>query len=101
MAAGPGAAIVLGTYDNPIATCTLGTVPGAIALGALTLEGGGPIPSGLHDIMREVAAEHGVLVASVSGQLAPADWVGGNDCLHPRDSGYAKVVTAFLQTLGV
>lgn len=100
-AAGPGAAIVLGTYDNPIATCTLGTVPGAIALGELTLEGGGPIPAGLHDIMREVAAEHDVLIASVYGRLAPADWVGGNDCLHPRDSGYAKVVTAFLQALGV
>jgi lysophospholipase L1-like esterase len=99
-AAGSDTAIVIGTYDNPIATCTLGAVPGAVQLGALTLEGGGPIPDGLHDVMRQVAAEHDVLVASVYGELVPADWVGGNDCLHPRDSGYAKVVAAFLETLG-
>ena len=100
-AAGPDTAIVLGTYDNPIAACTLGAIPGAVQLGALTLEGGGPIPAGLHDVMREVAAAHDVLVASVYGQLVLSDWVGGGDCLHPRDSGYAKVVTAFLRTLGV
>jgi lysophospholipase L1-like esterase len=99
-AAGSDTAIVIGTYDNPIATCFLGAVPGAIQLGALTLEGGGPIAAGLHDVMRQVAAEHDVLVASVYGELLPADWVGGNDCLHPRDSGYAKVVAAFLATLG-
>lgn len=100
-AAGPDTAIVLGTYDNPIAACTLGAIPGAVQLGALTLEGGGPIPAGLHDVMRDIAAAHDVLVASVYGQLVLSDWVGGGDCLHPRDSGYAKVVTAFLQTLGV
>jgi lysophospholipase L1-like esterase len=99
-AAGADTAIVIGTYDNPIATCTLGAVPGAVLLGALTLEGGGPIAAGLHDVMRQVAAEHDVLVASVYGELVAADWVGGNDCLHPRDSGYAKVVAAFLEALG-
>ena len=99
-AAGSDTEIVIGTYDNPIATCILGSVPGAVQLGAITLEGGGPIAAGLHDVMRQVAAEHDVLVASVYGELAPADWVGGNDCLHPRDSGYAKVVAAFLATLG-
>lgn len=99
-AAGSDTAIVIGTYDNPIATCALGAVPGAVQLGALTLEGGGPIPAGLHDVMRQVAAEHDVLVASVYGELAATDWVGGNDCLHPRDSGYTKVATAFLETLG-
>ena len=35
-----------------------------------------------------------MLAASVYGQLAPSDWVGGNDWLHPRDSGYAKVAWA-------
>jgi hypothetical protein len=50
--------------------------------------------------MRQVASEHDVLVASVYGELVPADWVGGNDCLHPRDSSYAKVVAAFVETLG-
>ena len=58
------------------------------------------MPFGLHDVMRQVAAAHGVLVASVSGKLVPGDWVGGNDCLQPRDSGYAKVVSVFLDALG-
>ena len=99
-AAGPETAIVIGTYDNPIGSCFLGAVPGAVALGALSLEGGGPVPAGLHDVMRQVAAEFDVLVAGVYGQFVPADWVGGSDCLHPRDSGYAKVVEAFAATLG-
>jgi hypothetical protein len=29
----------------------------------------------------------------------PQDWVGGQDCLHPDDSGYAKVAAAFLDVL--
>ena len=72
-AAGPDARIVIGTYDNPIAQCFLGEVPGATALGAIVLEGAPPtIPAGLHDIMREVAADHGVEVAEIYGDLAPA-----------------------------
>jgi lysophospholipase L1-like esterase len=90
------ARVVMGTYDNPIPTCFLiGINPAAGQLGALVLEGGGPVSQGLHDIMRDVAADHGVEVVSVFGQLAPQDWVGGADCLHPRDSGYAKVAAAF------
>jgi lysophospholipase L1-like esterase len=100
-AAGPGATVVIGTYDNPIPTCFLGAVPGAIQLGALVLEGGGPVPQGLHDIMREVAARYDVRVAEVFGDLAPDDWVGGIDCLHPDDSGYEKVTIAFLEALGL
>jgi lysophospholipase L1-like esterase len=99
-AAGSDARIVIGTYDNPIATCFLGQVPGAVLLGAIVLEGTPPaIPAGLHDIMREVAADHGVEVAEVYGDLAPEDWVGDGDCLHPVDSGYAKVAAAFEQVL--
>jgi hypothetical protein len=56
---------------------------------------------GLHDIMREVAAEHDVQVAEVFGDLAPEDWVGGSDCLHPDASGYDKVTVAFLEVLGL
>jgi lysophospholipase L1-like esterase len=100
-AAGAETPIVIGTYDNPIATCFLGQVPGAIQLGALVLEGGGPIPDGLDDIMREVAADHGIEVAEVFGDLAPDDWLGGRDCLHPDDSGYEKVALAFLEALGL
>ena len=100
-AAGADAPIVIGTYDNPIATCFLGSVPGAIQLGALVLEGGPGVSQGLHDIMREVAARYDVQVAEVFGDLAPQDWVGGTDCLHPDDSGYDKVTLAFLETLGL
>jgi lysophospholipase L1-like esterase len=100
-AAGGEATIVIGTYDNPIPTCQLAGVPGAIQLAALVLEGGGPIPQGLHDIIRDVAADYDVQVAEVFGDLAPEDWVGGQDCLHPDDSGYDKVTDAFLEALGL
>jgi hypothetical protein len=71
---GSNTVIVIGTYDNPIATCTLAGVPGAVQLGALTLEGGGPIAAGLHDVMRQVAARPTVarlqLVQGVRGVSA-------------------------------
>jgi lysophospholipase L1-like esterase len=98
-AAGPDTRILIGTYDNPFATCVLGNVPGATALAAVVLEGGTGVPLGLHDVMRDVAAQYDVEVVSVFGQLAPADWLGGSDCLHPVDSGYQKVANAFLEQL--
>jgi lysophospholipase L1-like esterase len=100
-AAGDDTPIVIGTYDNPIATCNLGGVPGAVQLADLVLEGGPGVPQGLHDIMREVAAPNDIQVAEVFGDLAPEDWVGGADCLHPDDSGYNKVKKAFLEVLGL
>lgn len=100
-AAGDGT-IVIGTYDNPIPTCVLGGVPGASQLGAIVLEGAPPfVPLGLHDVIRNVAAVYDVQVAEVFGDLAPEDWVGGNDCLHPDDSGYDKVTLAYLEALGL
>jgi lysophospholipase L1-like esterase len=98
-AAGQDARIVIGTYDNPIATCFLAEVPGAVALADIVLEGGAGVPQGLHDIMRDVGADHGVEVADAFGDLEPQDWVGGGDCLHPDDSGYDKVTDAFLDVL--
>lgn len=103
-AAGSDTPIVIGTYDNPIPTCDLGAVPGAALLGAIVLEGssavrGAPIEDGLHDIMREVAADHDVEVAEVFGLLGDDDWVGGSDCLHPDGSGYEVVADAFLSAL--
>ena len=69
-------------------------------LAALVLEGRPAlVPEGLHDIMRDVAADYGVEVAEVFGDLGPQDWVGGNDCLHPDDSGYEKVAAAFAEVL--
>jgi lysophospholipase L1-like esterase len=99
-AAGPDAMIVIGTYDNPFPTCNLGQVPGAIQLAGFVLEGLPPfIPQGLHDIMRDVADDHGVEVAEIYGDLGPQDWLGGTDCLHPDDSGYDKVTAAFVDVL--
>jgi lysophospholipase L1-like esterase len=99
-AAGPDARIVIGTYDNPIATCSLGGIPGAVQLANVVLEGAPPlVPQGLHDVMRDVAANYNVEVADVFGDLGPQDWVGGEDCLHPDDSGYDKVAQAFLEVL--
>jgi lysophospholipase L1-like esterase len=98
-AAGPDTRIVIGTYDNPFPTCVLGGVPGANQLAAIVLDGGPGLPVGLHDIMSDVAADYGVEVADVFGDLVPQDWVGGSDCLHPVDSGYQKVADAFLGVL--
>jgi lysophospholipase L1-like esterase len=99
-AAGPDARIVINTYDNGIAQCVLGGVPGAVQLANIVLEGLPPfVPLGLHDIMRDVGADYDVEVAEVFGDLAPSDWVGGNDCLHPNDTGYDKVTDAFVEVL--
>lgn len=104
-AAGPDTPIVLGTYDNGIAHCDLGQLPGVPTLGALVLEGGtlpdvGTLP-GLHDVMRQVAATHDVTIADSFGRLGPGSWVGGQDCLHPDADGYAIVADAFAEALGV
>jgi lysophospholipase L1-like esterase len=102
-AAGPDARIVIGTYDNGIGQCFLTQLnPAAPLLADIVLENQPPvIPSGqgLHDIMRDIAADYDVEVAEVFGDLAPQDWVGGNDCLHPDDSGYVKVAAAFAEVL--
>ncbi len=105
-AAGPDARIVIGTYDNPFRfpTCFIGQqFPQSALLGELVLEGGlpGVVPSGLHDVMRDVGADHEVRVAESHGDLGPQDWVGGLDCLHPVDSGYDKVTIAFEEALGI
>jgi lysophospholipase L1-like esterase len=99
-AAGPDARIVIGTYDNPIRTCVLGNIPGAADLANLVLEGAPPaIPEGLNDVIGSVAANFGIEVADSFGRLGPEDWVGGQDCLHPDDSGYTEVAQAFFEVL--
>ena len=100
-AAGPDTPIVLGTYDNPVPYCFLAPVPGAIELGALILEGSpdGFIP-GIHDVIRSVAADYDGEVAEVFGQFEGADFVGGQDCLHPSATGHDKVTGAFSSILG-
>jgi len=99
-AAGPDTTIVLGTYDNPVPYCYLGGIEGAELLGDMVLEGteDGAL-DGLHDVVRSVAAAYDAEVAEVFGQLGADDFVGGQDCLHPTDSGHDKVTAAFLSVL--
>jgi lysophospholipase L1-like esterase len=89
-AAGTETRIVITTYDNAIAHCPLGSVPGAIQLGALVLEGNPALGiTGLNEVIRARAAEHGVAVADTFGRLGAGRWVG--DCLHPNDAGHAVI----------
>jgi lysophospholipase L1-like esterase len=95
---GEDALIVVVTYDNPIAFCPLGAVPGAIALGGLVLEGHPLLGiTGLNNVIRDTAATHGVLVADTFGQLGEGDWVG--DCLHPNDAGHAAIADIVSATI--
>lgn len=99
-AAGDATPIVLGTYDNPVPYCNLGTIPGAIELGAMVLEGtsDGSL-DGVNDVVRRVAATYDAEVAEVFGQLGAGDFVGDDDCLHPTDTGHDLVTDAFLVAL--
>lgn len=98
-AGGRDTIIIIGTYDNAIPSCYLADVPGAETLGALALEGTDELP-GLHDVMRQVAGRFDVEVAEIFGELEdPEDWVGGQDCLHPDDSGYDVVTEQFAAIL--
>ena len=63
----------------------------------IVLEGGGPLPAGLNDLIRVIAASHGAEVADTFGKLPPDDLVGGFDCLHPVDSGYAEITEQFIE----
>ena len=85
-AAGPDAVIATMTYYNPfVGVCA---VPGPL---------GGLIPvvlAGLNGVITGTAAAFDVLVAPVaSAGIGPADLFG--DCIHPDDSGYAKIAQAF------
>jgi lysophospholipase L1-like esterase len=63
------------------------------------LEGGLGVTVGLNDLIRSIAAAHGVLVAETYGQLGPGELVGGSDCLHPNDAGYQRITEAFAAAL--
>lgn len=89
-ASGGDATIVITTYDNAIAHCPVGQLPGASQLGALVLEGHPGLGiAGLNNVIRSTAARHGVEVADTYGKLGAGQWVG--DCLHPNDDGYATI----------
>jgi lysophospholipase L1-like esterase len=91
-AAGPDTTIAVMTYYNPLGACRLAALA---PLAQLVLEGGGPVPAGLNDIIRASAAAHGAVVAETAALIGPEDLVGGTDCLHPDNSGHADIAAAF------
>ncbi len=95
-AAAPEAEIAIMTYYNPLGSCELAPLAD---LGDIVLEGGGPLPAGINDIIRGVAGLTGVTVVETFGLLGPKDFVGGEDCLHPDNSGHRKIGAAFTAAL--
>ena len=91
-AAGPDTTIAVMTYYNPLVGCRLAALA---PLAQLVLEGGGPVPAGLNDIIRATAEANGAVVAETAALIGPEDLVGGTDCLHPDNSGHADIATAF------
>lgn len=91
-AAGPDTTIAVMAYYNPLGACRLAALA---PLAQLVLEGGGPVPAGLNDIIRAAAAANGAVVAETAALIGPEDLVGGTDCLHPDNSGHADIAAAF------
>ena len=91
-AAGPDTTIAVMTYYNPLPACGLAA---QTSLADLVLEGGGPVPTGLNDIIRRQAAAHDVVVAETEPLIDVHDLVGGRDCLHPDTSGHDDIAAAF------
>lgn len=93
----PDAEIAIMTYYNPLEACFLADLA---PLAGLVLEGGGPLPGGLNDIIRGVATSvGGITIVETYGLLNHGDYVGGEDCLHPDDSGHRKIARAFLKAM--
>ncbi len=91
-AAGPDTTIAVMTYYNPLPACAL---TAQTPLADLVLEGGGPVPTGLNDIIRGQAASHNAVVAETGPLIDVHDLVGGRDCLHPNTSGHHDIGAAF------
>jgi len=96
-AAGPDTTVAVMTYYNPTFACQLASLQ---PLAERVLEGAGQQP-GLNDILRARAADHSALVVETRERLnARADFVGGNDCLHPSGAGHARIAEAFVEVVG-
>jgi lysophospholipase L1-like esterase len=95
-AAGPDTVLIAMTYYNPLPSCRLASLA---PLADAVLEGSPGVIVGLNDLIRSIAAAHGVLVAETYGRLGPAELVGGTDCLHPNDAGYQVITEAFAAAL--
>lgn len=94
-AAGHGTTIALMAYYNPLRDCG----PDALAAVAdLVLEGGGPVPTGLNDVIRTQAAAYGAVVAETYLAIDPSEVQP--DCVHPDDAGHADIAEAFAEVVG-
>jgi lysophospholipase L1-like esterase len=95
-AGGPGTTIAVMTYYNPLRN-TGCRVTSLASLGDLVLEGGGPLSSGLNDIIRQQAAAAGAVVVE-TGDIVDASEVQP-DCLHPDTEGHADIARAFFDVV--
>jgi lysophospholipase L1-like esterase len=95
-AAGPDTVIAVMTYYNPLPACNLAALGG---LAAVVLEGGGPVPAGLNDIIRSTAAAHDAVVAETEPVIENTDLVGGADCLHPNTRGHQDIAGVFADVI--
>jgi lysophospholipase L1-like esterase len=97
-AAGGDTTIAVMTYYNPLPACELAPLWG---LAERVLEGGGGVAAGLNDIIRQsaAAARHDAVVAETAAVIGVEDLVGGEDCLHPDDSGHADIARAFAEVV--
>lgn len=95
-AAGPGTTVAVMTYYDPLAACRLAALQ---PLAERVLEGTAD-QAGLNDVLRARAAQRGAVLVETRDLLrAPADFVGGLDCLHPSTSGHARIAAAFADAL--
>jgi lysophospholipase L1-like esterase len=95
-AAGTDTTIAVMTYYNPLPNpgCRFSSLA---SLGDLVLEGRGPLPSGLNDIIREQAARVGAVVVETGGIVSPSEVQP--DCLHPNAAGHADIAQAFFDAV--
>jgi hypothetical protein len=47
----------------------------------------------------DISAATGVTILETYGELRLEDFGGGQDCLHPDDSGHSKIARLFTSTL--
>jgi lysophospholipase L1-like esterase len=97
-AAGPDTTIAVMTYYNPLPACQLAPLA---PFADRVLEGGGPVPAGLNDIIRSAAAAHDAVVAETAPLIGVEDLVGGTDCLHPDNSGHDDIADAFAAVIDI
>ena len=100
-AADADATVAVMTYYNPLEACVLADLAqlADLVLEGGALPGGQVLPVGLNDIIRQSAAATGAVVAETFGALDTDDLVGGEDCLHPDDSGHRIIADAFAEPI--